>query len=93
MVFSTLIYSIFIGISCALVVPEGNLCINCKFFMKPLFNDMEMDYGRCKKFRITKHTNKVLCEKDFVFCSTARMFKEMCGRDGKLFQQKQSIKK
>jgi len=78
----------FIGTVFSLLPQEPNLCINCKFFMKPAFSDLEMDYGRCKKFRITKQTNKPLTEKDFVFCSTARMFKEMCGRDGKLFVKK-----
>ena len=75
----------FIKLTESLVIPETNLCINCKFFMKPVFSDMEMDYGRCKKFRITKTSVNSQGEKDFVFCSTARMFKEMCGREGKLF--------
>lgn len=89
MIFFVLLYSIWcIGYSTSLPVIETNLCVNCKFFIKPKFNDMEMDYGRCKLFRITKTNNKAPTEKDYAFCSTSRMFKEMCGKDGKLFQQK-----
>jgi hypothetical protein len=86
------IYSLYIfGLSSSFPILGHNLCVNCKFYIKPRFNDLEMDYGRCKNFRITKNGNRAPIDTDYAFCSTSRMFKEMCGREGKLFEKLPSI--
>jgi len=89
-------------IFCAFILPfnsmKPKLCVNCKFFKNEyiIFNR----FGKCSLFPkdeepIDKNDihflvdgTKNIKEIEYYFCSTARNYDDMCGKEGKRFQQK-----
>lgn len=74
---------------------KPKLCIDCKFFIKDFFTSSK--FGKCslfprdsieeynKYFLVNgKKNNKNI---DNYFCSTAREFDNMCGKEGKLHEK------
>lgn len=71
-----------------------NFCVNCVHFRKNFFSLNE--FGRCKLFPIDiENKADYLVSgkpgKEFRYCSTVRMDKDMCGPKGKYFQKKCNI--
>ena len=68
-----------------------NFCVNCVHFKKHWLSSTT--FGRCAVFP-KESENKIdylisgKPEKEFKFCSTARMDENMCGPKGKYFQKK-----
>ena len=69
------------------------LCINCKFFVNNL-NDNK--YGKCSFFPIEENNTNFLVigfeNIDYYYCSTARNYDNMCGKEGKKYKNKPSKK-
>ena len=68
-----------------------NLCINCKFFRKPFMNDNK--YGQCSLFPekerdIDYFVTGIEKDMSFYYCSTARNYDHMCGKEGKKYVNK-----
>ena len=69
-------------------------CSNCKHFIEGKSNIF--NFGKCKMFTKTKvvysysirdkkETRKTI--EDMYYCSTARQFEKMCGKNGKMFEK------
>lgn len=74
---------------------KPKLCNNCEFF-KPEF--LGNKFGKCSLFPIKIENNNYLIDgskkvivHDHSYCSTARKFEDMCGIEGKKFQEKKKI--
>ena len=72
---------------------KPRLCIDCKFFTNNFLTDS--DYGKCSLFvrenRIDKYLVngiKKIPDIDYYYCSTARNFDTMCGKEGTFFEKK-----
>ena len=75
------------GFSFAEIAPK--LCINCKFFTNSfLTNNM---FGRCSLFPkeekrdINYYVTGIEKNVEFQYCSIARTFDDMCGKEGKKY--------
>jgi hypothetical protein len=91
-VFLTILYIV----ATAITPRNPKLCVDCKFFRKSLFRSNT--YGVCTLFPkedvsaeeaihflvdgIDKKKNT-----EYYYCSTARSFDDMCGRNGTMFEQ------
>lgn len=86
-----IIYSIIIPIfSLNEIAPK--LCVNCKFFMKNFIIGNE--YSRCSLFPKTEpdidyYVTGNKKESKYQFCSIARNYDDMCGKEGKKYLNKQ----
>lgn len=65
-----------------------NLCINCKFFTNRFMDDNK--FGKCSLFRkserdIDYFVTGIEKNSDFTFCSVARNYDNMCGKEGKKY--------
>ena len=71
-------------------------CINCKFAINNVngyYNDESIkcvlfpinDLFDESKFLVTGINS--ISEKDFIYCSTARQFNHMCGKEGKMYKK------
>lgn len=72
---------------------EPNLCVNCKFFEKEFL--MGNDLAKCSLFPRKERNDDFLVDGikrnkkiEYSYCSVSRMFDDMCGKEGKLFQKK-----
>ena len=71
---------------------KPNICINCKFFMNNFISGNK--YGKCSLFPKTETKMDVDLvtgiKKDtkYQFCSIARDYDDMCGKEGKKYIQK-----
>ena len=67
-----------------------NLCINCKFFMNNFISGNK--YGKCSLFPKTETDIDLVTgsKKDYKyqFCSIARDYDDMCGKEGKKYIKK-----
>jgi len=75
-----------------LIMKQEKFCKDCKFFKKDFFT--ETKYGHCSKFS-TPPSDDYLVDgiKDlepmaYYYCTTARSYDQMCGREGKYFESK-----
>ena len=65
------------------------LCINCKFFTNSLITDNK--HGKCSLFpkmesNIDYFVNGIIEKNvDYYYCSTARSYYDMCGKNGKKY--------
>lgn len=76
----------------AIIIPivyslKTKLCINCKHFTKDFLSNNE--FGKCKNF-LDDHNNigylvTGIKNIDYKYCSTARSFEDMCGKEGKYY--------
>lgn len=71
---------------------KSKLCIDCKFFKNDLFGK---NFGKCLLFEKTENYDDFLVDGkkrnkkiDYYYCSIARQFDDMCGKDGKLYEPK-----
>lgn len=66
------------------------LCVNCKFFMNNFI--IGKKYGRCSLFPKTEtdidYVTGIKTESKFQFCSIARDYDNMCGKEGKKYINK-----
>ena len=66
---------------------KPKLCIDCKFFLKDSFTSNK--YGKCLLF--TREDNDsflvdgIKKENEHTFCSVARKYENMCGKEGKFY--------
>jgi hypothetical protein len=68
-----------------------NLCIHCKFFMNSFMNDNK--FGKCSLFQKTEETvtdfdyfvTGNIKKSTFQYCSIARKYDDMCGKEGKKY--------
>ena len=68
-----------------------NLCINCKFFMNSFIIGNE--YGKCSLFPkmekdIDYFVTGIKKKNKYQFCSIARDYDDMCGKEGKKYINK-----
>lgn len=89
----------FLIINCLIVatvstnLDKPRLCVDCKFFRNNFLTDS--GYGKCSLFvrenRIDKYLVngiKKIPDIDYYYCSTARDFDTMCGKEGTCFEKK-----
>lgn len=74
-----------------LQVAAVNLCVDCKFFRPGFMADKK--FGQCSKFPKKEENYEFLVTGKMVpqrlvynYCTTARAFDDMCGKEGKLFE-------
>ena len=87
------IYSILaLPISANKIGPK--ICINCKFYKKDFLTFSE--FGKCTQFPYESYNDYFLvngkdnyCNKNFHYCSTARQYDNMCGKEAKFYQEKE----
>jgi len=67
----------------------NKFCINCKYSVPD--KDGKPEYAKCSKFPIENAkflvTGNVI-DKDFYYCSTARNFFSMCGKNATKYKKK-----
>jgi hypothetical protein len=70
-----------------------NLCIHCKHYTKDFFSNSE--YGKCLLFLRKKDNDNFLVngkkyddKPNYYYCSTARTNDDLCGKEGKFYQDK-----
>ena len=67
------------------------LCLNCKFFINDLMGNQ---YGKCSFFPTELSDAKFLVTgiktTDYYYCSTARQYENMCGKEGNKYKNKPS---
>ena len=68
------------------------ICTNCEFFHQKLLQPSK--FGKCTKFPIPNEDPYFLVngirtvEQDYNYCSTAREFDHLCGKDAIYFKKK-----
>ena len=66
------------------------LCVNCKFFMNTFLSGKK--YGKCSLFPTTKPeidlVTGIKTEAKHQFCSIAREYDNLCGKEGKKYVSK-----
>jgi len=75
---------------------KPNLCVNCRYFTNNFF--IPNRFGKCRQFPIESRINNnadflVTGRKkkeiaDYHFCSVAREMHHLCGKEGRLYEQK-----
>lgn len=85
------IYSIILPIALSVKVTKPKLCINCKHFIPD--HDTGR-YGRCLLFPTEEHAvnflvNGVIDKDEYYFCSTSRRSSDMCGVEGKMYENQE----
>ena len=71
-----------------------NLCVNCRYFTNTFFTPSS--FGKCILFsREDDNTHEFLVNGrkqntkiSYSYCSTARKWGDMCGKEGKLYEKK-----
>jgi hypothetical protein len=84
------LFFIFLSPFFSIKVNKPKLCINCKHFIS---NNIDNKYGKCSLFPreliddylIDGNTEN---NKEYYYCSTARSFENMCGKEGKMYKKK-----
>ena len=91
-----MIYYIILPIFCLKEITP-KICVNCKFFKNSFTSDNRLrdnKYGKCSFFStVEKHTNinflvTGIQEINYFYCSTAREYNDMCGKEGKMYVKK-----
>ena len=71
---------------------KPKLCVDCKFFKSSFLNNNKL--GKCYMFPIAEKEEFFLVDgikranNDYNYCSISRLYDEMCGKDGKLYEKK-----
>ena len=80
----------FIISPCTAIPNTPKLCIQCKFYIKPLFitND---EFGKCLLFSKQLENNKFIIGKiknntEYNYCSTTRKYDFFCGEEGNYYK-------
>jgi hypothetical protein len=91
---------VFFLIICSIILPvlclkktTPKLCVNCKFFINSVTCDNK--YGKCSLFPKKENSidflvSGVVDDTYYSFCSTARTYDNMCGKEGKKYENKPS---
>jgi hypothetical protein len=92
-----IICSIFLSVFSLKKEIAPKLCINCKYIIKnDIKDDNKMIYSKCSFFpRLENSANFLVSgveDKDYFFCSTARQYDNMCGKEGKNYKKNVSKK-
>jgi len=87
-------------------ITQDKKCVNCKFFLLKENNpfnwnlDNNPDYGKCSLFPKHEQQKKyvvageeVINNADFSYCTTARSFADMCGKDARFYRHKYKPRK
>jgi hypothetical protein len=74
---------------------KPKFCINCKHFVKPP-DGMSNEYAKCSIF--IGETQKFLVDgvhrqSDYKYCSTARQFEDLCGKNATKYKKRYILKK
>jgi hypothetical protein len=86
-----------IVIICSILLPifslkkvTPKLCINCKYFIKDPENGLE--YGKCSLFPTEVSSMNFFVTGinniDYYYCSTARQYETLCGKEGNKYKNK-----
>jgi hypothetical protein len=68
---------------------SNNRFIKCSLFSINDLLDELVDELDESKFLVTGiNSNSILSEKDYIYCSTARQFNHMCGKEGLMYKKK-----
>jgi len=74
---------------------KPKFCVDCKFFKLDLFSGNK--FGKCLLFSKEEIDYNFLVDGSkenkkikYSYCSVARQFDNMCGKEGKLYEKKQS---
>ena len=75
---------------------KPNFCVNCKFAINEYYNNKFIkcalfpinDLFDEANFLVTGINSNSISEQDFIYCSTARQFNHMCGKEGKMYKKK-----
>ena len=72
------------------------ICINCKFFRNNILTHNR--FGKCSLFPIEDNNEEYLVTgitniNDYSYCSIARKYDDMCGKEGKQYKNKKSNKR
>lgn len=66
------------------------LCINCNFFTNSVSNDNT--HGKCVLFPQEENNVNFLVSgteyNDYYYCTTARTYEHLCGKEGKKYKRK-----
>lgn len=91
-IFLIIYYFILPVISFKEITPK--LCVNCKFFINSITYD-NTD-GKCSLFPKQENGLHFLMAEikhdDYYYCCNARKFDDMCGKEGKKYKNKLSVK-
>ena len=75
-------------------INKPKLCTDCKYFKKDYLTSKK--FGKCSFYPIPKYNDyylvdgsKEVFEYNYHYCSTARNFEHMCGKEGKHFKNKE----
>lgn len=85
------IFLLFLVFRPLLFLKPPNICTNCKFYKKDFLFDSKK-YGTCTLFPREEENNidfLVYGKKTniiYYYCSTARQFSDMCGKEGKHYK-------
>jgi len=87
---SMIIYSILLLPFLAYEI-KPKFCIDCKFYRNSIFSSSE--FGKCKMFPKEVYNDYFLVNgkksdnlDDYNYCSVARKFDNMCGKEGKFYE-------
>jgi hypothetical protein len=90
------IVSLLFALSTSQKQTDTKLCVNCKFFAKPKLL-LPNRFGKCSLFSKEEQNNDSLVDgfkKDktisYTYCSIARNDVTMCGKEGKLYEEKET---
>jgi len=91
----TIILPIILPFSTSVKVTQPKICINCKHFIPDYGTGI---YGRCLLFPTKEHAvnflvNGVIDKDEYYFCSTSRSSSDMCGIEGKMYENKEEKEK
>jgi len=90
----TFFYILISGVS---LKTKPKFCINCKFAINNVVNDNNK-FLKCSLFTINEELNDSIFlvtgvnyiseqEPNYIYCSTARKFNNMCGKEGKMYKK------
>ena len=86
-------YILFFILCASVVSVKPKLCVNCKFF--DVSTSVINKFGKCTLFPKEPKDEfflvdgiKTIEPQEYNFCSVARDFDNMCGKDGKFYEKK-----
>ena len=79
---------------------KPKFCIDCKFFKKDssISSFDNNKYGKCTLFENERGNDNFLVDgidnskKEYTYCSIARKYEDMCGKEGKFYEKKRKEK-
>ena len=73
---------------------KQNFCVNCKYFIPD--NNGKNEFGKCGMFPSESQNyliDGIIREDEYYYCSTARQYESLCGKDGAKYKNKNNRKK